>query len=1065
MNKQQGRNAYKPLCLIIMCFLMLNLIGISLISAANFDNTYNFDKDIGNYGKYQIKDWFGLQKLMDIQLIENTEVCPEDNCRAEIPINHYQDGILVEDIRFIDVKTGKETKVKNYQLKIDGNNYNIGDETKKGDYNLEVLAELRSFQTVDWQIKVHGKWLDSWAIFGSSLQNGLITYYTFDESGTDTIAKDSVGLLNATGVGIGSGNWVAGALGNAVKLNGVDERFTLDATNFTMGTGNFTLSVWTNTTDITGLNSILGTDVSLSGYMFSFNQNFQPERISLFEGVGGGFEFRADPTPIDIWDGEFHHIVFIRDGQGSNSKIYVDGVSKSISQNVQNNLNGVIIAQIGATLNLGTPANFFNGTLDEMGWWNRSLTATEVGNLNNGGTPLPFLGLSVILNSPENNHISPTSEVEFNCSAIAVSGSTIINISLWTNETGTWILNDTQDFTGIGGLKNTSVFTKSYPDADILDWTCRAFDSDDFGAWADVNRTINIDTSSPQIIINRPSLIENFAKSGDSQELNWSIIEDNLDTVWFEYNNINTTLFGAVNLTSFILGESPFNLTLYANDSGGNINSTFREWNYKIFQTNVSFNNVTFSGAEEIFTLDFILEDGFSISDAVMDYNGTNYTSNILSIGDQIRLSNTINVPLVNNNTNFTFKFIITTNGEMIETGNFTQLVAGLNITDCGSGGTVILNMSLFDEKLKTNITGDIEINVQLIDQASLVEAGFVNLNFNETHSASICLSLVEALDSLFLDAEIKYSSEGYASELYHIQRADLSIVPINLSLFDLNNNESTEFLVTYQDDNLIFVEGAVLQLQRKYISEDLFEVVEAPLTSDGGTAIVHIDLDTNKYKVTIVKDGVVLDIFDNIVFACDNELSGQCTQKLLGQINPQNDIPIEVLTDFSVAITQENDTITTLFSIPSGIPSSVNVVMTQTDQFNNTNICNETVFSSAGAIECTIIPTIGDSFLELSIKKSGELQSQKGYIVQEDFMLEFAGNNYFILFILMLSVIGMAFTSPEWIIINAVITMVLAGALYLATGVNFVVGLGNLIWLIITAVILILKISHQEDR
>ena len=495
------------------------------------------------------------------------------------------------------------------------------------------------------------------------------------------------------------------------------------------------------------------------------------------------------------------------------------------------------------------------------------------------------------------------------------------------------------------------------------------------------------------------------------------------------------------------------------------MNSNFTSWDYVIFQTNKSFNNVTFSGAEEIFTLDFILGDGFSISDAVMDYNGTNYTSNILSVGDGIRLSNTINVPIVNNNTNFTFKFLITVDGDIIETGEFTQLVAQLNITDCNEGGTVILNMSLFDEKLKTNINGDIEINVQAIDKSSLVEAGFVNLNFSDVHSASICLSLAEALDSLFLDAEIKYLSDGYASELYHIQRADLSNVPINLSLFDLNNNESTEFLVTYQDDNLIFVEGAVLQLQRKYISEDLFEVVEAPLTSDGGTAVVHIDLDTNKYKATIVKNGVVLDIFENIVFACENELSGQCTQKLLGLIDPQNDVDIEDLNDFAVAITQANDTITTLFSIPSGVPSSVNVVMTQTDQFNNTNICDETVFSSAGAIECTIIPTIGDSFLELSIKKSGEVQSQKSYIVQEDFSLDFAGNNYFILFILMLSVIGMAFTSPEWIIINAVITMVLAGALYLATGVNFVVGLGNLIWLIITAVILILKISHQEDR
>lgn len=550
--------------------------------------------------------------------------------------------------------------------------------------------------------------------------------------------------------------------------------------------------------------------------------------------------------------------------------------------------------------------------------------------------------------------------------------------------------------------------------------------------------------------------------------VNRTIILYNLDGT-INQTNITLGLSGVTNtsVSTLTLTVGIYNWTARYCDSDGDCgvgrNRTLSI--VPLIVNSQTFNNVTFSGAEETFTINFTLSSGSIISGAVLSYNNTNYTSNIFSVADKFQLINDISVPIVNINTNFSFNFLITVDGQIFETSLNQQQVSIINMTNCSDGGTLILNMTLLDEKTKTNLIGDIEINVQTLDKSSLTAAGFANISFNDVNFGAICFEPVEALDNLLLDAEIRYTSEGYATELYYIQGADLSDIPILLNLFDLNNNESTEFLVTYQDDNLIFVEGAILQLQRKYISEDLFEVVEAPLTSDSGTAIVHIDLDTNKYKVTIVKDGVVLDIFENIVFSCDNELSGQCTQKLLGQINPQNDIPIETLRDFSVAVTQANDTITTIFSIPSGVPSSVNVVMTQTDQFNNTNICNETVFSSAGAIECTIIPTIGDSFIELSIKKSGEIQSQKGYIVHEDFSLDFAGNNYFILFILMLSVIGMAFTSPEWIIINGVITMVLAGALYLATGVNFVVGLGNIIWLLIAAVILIIKISHQEDR
>lgn len=671
----------------------------------------------------------------------------------------------------------------------------------------------------------------------------------------------------------------------------------------------------------------------------------------------------------------------------------------------------------------------------------------------------------ITLNSPEDNFPSILNEIEFNCSGKLSGGATIVNASLLTNETGTWAVRNIT--TGLSTSGENVTWNRTFNDGDIFDWTCKFSDSDGDEGFSLTNRTASVDISAPLITINDPIGIKDFGRIGGNETLNWTITDINLDSCWLEYNESNTTfdcLSGITNNTKFIL-TNQLNLTVYANDSAGFISSNFTNWSYIFFNTNQSFDNLTFSGAEEIFTLDFLLHPSVSISDAFMEYNFTNYTSSIVFLGGEYRLMNTINVPTVNEDTNFSFKFYINANGQLFSSDSFEQKVVQINMTNCSGGGTLVLNLSLFDERLKTNITGDIEINVQAIGKEALTLAGSSNFSFSNVTSGGVCISPLEALSGLYLDAEIKYSSNGYATELYYIQRSDLSTFPINLSLFDLLLNESTEFLLTYQDDNLIFVEGAIIQLQRKYISEDLFEVVEAPLTSDSGTAIVHIDLDTNKYKITIVKDGEVLDTFDNLVFSCESELSGQCTQKLLGQIDPQNDVPIEDLTDFSYEISQSNDTITTAFSIPSGTPTSVNILLVQTDQFNNTEVCNQTIFSSAGSVDCPIIPTIGDSFLDLSIKKSEELQAQKSYIVQEDLSLSFLGNNYWILFILMLSVVGMAFTSPEWIIVNGVITMVIAGALYLANGLNFVVGLGNIIWLIIAAVILIIKISQQEDR
>jgi hypothetical protein len=184
-----------------------------------------------------------------------------------------------------------------------------------------------------------------------------------------------------------------------------------------------------------------------------------------------------------------------------------------------------------------------------------------------------------------------------------------------------------------------------------------------------------------------------------------------------------------------------------------------------------------------------------------------------------------------------------------------------------------------------------------------------------------------------------------------------------------------------------------------------------------------------------------------------------------LGTINPRNDIQIDTIRDFSYSITRVNNTITLSFSIPSGVPSSINMQLIQKDQFGSYEMCNQTTLSSAGSISCNFNNTIGDSYIDLRIYKDGEPMAIESYIIPETNGVDFLGNNYIIIVVLLLSVVGMALTSPEWIIINGIIVMVIAGALWLVNGLDFVMGLGSLMWLIIAAGILIFKLAKQEDR
>lgn len=770
-------------------------------------------------------------------------------------------------------------------------------------------------------------------------------------------------------------------------------------------------------------------------------------------------------TPlIDRW----YYIVAVCDIDNSRSLLYVNAI---LEGNISFDCSSIPSTTTSITIGNASDSVPYavDGLIDNVRYTGRVLTSDEIKAIyeevifqhsNLGDVQSRIVETTLI--APENDSNFNVNNITFTFNSSAAGRLNLTNVTLliWYNNGSLFH----ENFTSLSGeetvttIKNIQGFVEGEFIWNAL--TKGTEGSQDF----DVNRTFATDLSAPIINVTSPTGIIVFHKVGNNLSLNWTITESNLDACWFEYNSTNTTVTCADNNYSFSTTIQQ-NLTFYANDSVGNLGSNFTSWEFLFEKYNVTFNNQTFGSSLETFTAEIILGFGETISEVIFYYNNINYTTNVFFSEGEYSVISSILVPAVESQTNFPLGFFIVVGGETYDLETFNQTVINVNISECFSGDNLLLNMSLKDEVIKSSIVGDIEVNAQVISKSSGETAGSVAVNFANISSASLCLSPLELFGSLYLDAEIKYSSDNYAPELYHIQKADLSEYPKNLSLFDLSNNLSTEFLIKYQDDNLIFVEGAVIQLQRKYISENLFEIVEAPLTSDIGTSIVHIDLNTNKYQATVVKDGVVLDVFLNLVFNCENPLSGQCTENLFGKIDSQNDVPLVQLQDFAYSIISANNTITTLFTIPSGTPSLVNIVLTQRDQFGNSSLCNQSIISSGGSLDCTFEDTIGDSFLELKISKDTKLQAEEGFIIVEDSGLDFLGNNFFIVIVFLLSIVGMSFSSPEWMIINAVFTMTISGAFWLLNGLDFVVGLGSLMYLIIAAGILIKELSKQEDQ
>ncbi len=525
----------------------------------------------------------------------------------------------------------------------------------------------------------------------------------------------------------------------------------------------------------------------------------------------------------------------------------------------------------------------------------------------------------------------------------------------------------------------------------------------------------------------------------------------------------NTTIF---NKSFSILGNYNWSVEVCDIDENCALSETRDFLILPFTVVNHTYDTSITEGESNTISVEIILDEVSSLTDSILSYNGTNFTTSIIFFDNNYIISSTITTPLVSEDTNVSFNFYLTVDSVVYQLQSIQQEILNLDFDICGGeSNDTLLNMSLFDEETKTNITGTIEINANIISKSSSEIVATVNTTFEDVNYGAICFSPVSSFPLYFLDTEIRYFSDDYVTEFYHIQKADMADYPINLSLFNLKQNDSTEFSVTYKNNAFIFTEGAVIQLQRKYIGLDIYEVVEAPVTGDGGKAVLHIDLNTNKYRASVVKDGELLDFFENIVFNCDNELSGDCTHSLDGTVNPNNDIPIEDITDFtySISIDEENQTVTVLFAVPSGTPSNINVLLNQIDTFGNLTSCNTTVITSAGSITCDYTDSIEANILELSISKNDVQLAILNFANNPS--LDMDGINFFIMFLFMISLVGMAISSPEWMLIISVMVLMIGGTLLLVSGMNLVIGLGALAWLVVAIGIIIFKMAKQEDR
>ena len=235
----------------------------------------------------------------------------------------------------------------------------------------------------------------------SFVADGLVSYWTFDQQDiADKTVKDAWGKNDGTIVG--DPKVVAGRAKDALDLDGSDDYVNLtNLGDFGSQMGTATFEAWIKTSfkrDCTTLFKVIDRGCSM-GWGLDLNASnrfgqivFKKDAISRYmqHKLGeNGCKNAFSGSPASIFDGKWHHIVYVNDTyvdeaglEWREQHLYIDGKLRPTGLSNVTALDTFIpfreAVYLGAGNNRGIAEKFFHGIIDEVRIYNRPLTHDDV---------------------------------------------------------------------------------------------------------------------------------------------------------------------------------------------------------------------------------------------------------------------------------------------------------------------------------------------------------------------------------------------------------------------------------------------------------------------------------------------------------------------------------------------------------------------------------------------------------------------------------------------------------------------------------------------------------------
>lgn len=448
-------------------------------------------------------------------------------------------------------------------------------------------------------------------------------------------------------------------------------------------------------------------------------------------------------------------------------------------------------------------------------------------------------------------------------------------------------------------------------------------------------------------------------------------------------------------------------------------------------------------------------------------FNNTDYgytTRTIVNENTTI-LSKTLTIPSnigSATGTNSTWWWNVTTINNRSSYNNIT--VYTVQVDNCTTNTNRIMNITIYDEDARTLLNGTIETLIDIYSSSGSLLTSY-NSSFIGISKTQICINPNLNATNPYYNYQIKYYNDSYRTEYKYGQH--IIITPSNytqiINLYDILTSRAYPFTISIKGSNFLPIDGAVLDVQRQYVGQNLFISVESPLTDSDGKAVANLVERDIIYRFMVLRDNQLLGTFDNYRVSCNNEATNDCSFNL--NVATASSSLIDYSTYLNLSYSFSLDSSTRILSMPfyttDGNTKNVSFYTVLDNGYGNTTICSDTEIASTGTLLCTIPQAYGNVSIITTLYSDGEY-------VSTDYRTIGTSIDYFsgvkvVFLILMYSMLVFLFIDyPLLMILGAILGIICGGIFFLLNNGSLFSGGSIILWFIVAGIIVMWRLSKN---